>query len=125
MDPTFKTDSGMSAESTRRVLPFRPRSGIAQARPRPQGGQLQDVPLPDLAQFERTASEDNYRHRMIVNAAALGFTVLLAGVGIWLAESMAALRKSQDCVLMGRNECNVVVTPSADRWSGTVSGQPQ
>lgn len=42
---------------------------------------------------------------MIANAAAIAFTAVLTGVGIWLAIALADLRNTQDCVLMGRRDC--------------------
>ena len=42
---------------------------------------------------------------MLANIAAFAFTVALTAVGIWLAMSIADLRKTQDCVLMGRRDC--------------------
>ena len=50
-------------------------------------------------------SRDDFRHRMLANVAALAFTVALTAIGIWLAMSIADLRKTQDCVLMGRRDC--------------------
>ena len=38
-------------------------------------------------------------------------TVALTAVGIWLAMSIADLRKTQDCVLMGRRDCARISTP--------------
>ncbi len=49
--------------------------------------------------------QDDYRHRMTANAAAILFTALLTGIGIWLAVKLADLRNTQDCVLMGRRDC--------------------
>jgi hypothetical protein len=69
--------------------------------------------VPDLAAFERTPERDDYVHRMIVNALALVFTVALTAAGIWLADSMASLRKNQDCALIGRADCaHVNVAPA-------------
>jgi hypothetical protein len=42
---------------------------------------------------------------MLANIAAFAFTVALTAVGIWLAMSISDLRKTQDCVLMGRHDC--------------------
>ena len=42
---------------------------------------------------------------MLANVAAFAFTVALTAIGIWLAMSIADLRKTQDCVLMGRRDC--------------------
>lgn len=66
----------------------------------------------DLARFEQSRDEaDDFRHRMMANAAAFGLTAMLVGIGIWLAISIADLRKTQDCVLMGRRDCARIVTP--------------
>ncbi len=42
---------------------------------------------------------------MIANIAAIVFTAALTGIGIWLAMTLADLRNTQDCVLMGRRDC--------------------
>jgi hypothetical protein len=42
---------------------------------------------------------------MLANIAAFAFTVALTAIGIWLAVSIADLRKTQDCVLTGRHDC--------------------
>lgn len=65
----------------------------------------------DLAKFARTDTPDDYRHRMFVNAAALAFVALLGAAGLWLADSMASMRKNQDCVLSGRRNCSPVEVP--------------
>jgi hypothetical protein len=60
----------------------------------------------DLSRYERPRDEgDDFYHRMLANLAALAFTVALTAIGIWLAMSIADLRKTQDCVLMGRRDC--------------------
>jgi hypothetical protein len=70
-------------------------------------------PANDLSRYERPREEgDDFRHRMLANVAALAFTVALTAIGIWLAVSIADLRKTQDCVLMGRRDCaRISVTP--------------
>ena len=52
---------------------------------------------------------------MLMNALALGFTVLLVAGGIWIADVMAHMRKDQDCVLIGRPGCTPVNVPAAPR----------
>src|SRR5512143_3276002 len=83
-----------SSYNESRVVSFR--GGRARTRPRPA------APVEDLAKFERTAGSDDYRHRMIVNLAALIFVIALICAGLWLADTMAKLRKNQDCMLSGR-----------------------
>jgi len=120
-------DNGASGNAGRRVILFRPRAGQPSpvGTPAPAGGHGASSPVSDLAKFERTQEQDDYRHRMIVNAVALAFTVVLAAAGIWIAESMAVIRKNQDCVLMGRKSCTPVQLPAGDRWSGSVSSPRQ
>lgn len=72
-------------------------------------------PVDDLAKFEGGEGADDYRHRMIVNIAAFVFVLALIGAGLWLADTMAELRKNEDCVLSGRRGCAPVEVP-ARRW---------
>lgn len=72
-------------------------------------------PVADLAKFERGNDPDDYRHRMTVNAAAFIVVLLLIGVGLWLAETMAELRKHEDCVLSGRKNCAPIEVNNS-RW---------
>jgi hypothetical protein len=66
----------------------------------------------DLARYERDRDEpDNFRQRMLANLAAFAFTVALTAVGLWLAMSIADLRRTQDCVLMGRHDCVRISVP--------------
>ena len=103
------SDDPSSAESERRVVNIR--RGRASARPpvAPPG------PVEDLTKYERSEGADDYRHRMMVNVAAFLFVIGLIGAGIWLADTMARMRKDQDCVLSGRRGCTPVEV-SKDRW---------
>lgn len=65
-------------------------------------------PVADLTKFEATGEADDYRHRMIVNAAAFLFLALLIGGGLWLVDTMAKMQKDQNCVLSGRRGCTPV-----------------
>jgi hypothetical protein len=88
-----------SPDGEARVLKFRRRRGGAQSPP------LKRTPVADLAKFERGDEPDDYRHRMLVNAVAFLFVLGLIGAGLWLAETMAELRRNQDCVLAGHLNC--------------------
>jgi hypothetical protein len=66
------------------------------------------VAPPDLAKYERGDVEDDYRHRMWVNLAAIIVTVMLASGGAWLAIKIADMRKNQDCYLSGRRNCTPI-----------------
>lgn len=60
----------------------------------------------DLSRYEQPRDEpDDFRHRMFANLAAFAFTVALIALGIWLAVSIAHMRRTQDCVMMGRRDC--------------------
>lgn len=45
---------------------------------------------------------------MLINGAALLFILALIGGAIWLADTMADMRRNQDCVLSGRRGCTPV-----------------
>ena len=96
------TQRPVSPDDDHRVVKFRPRTSAE-----PPGRLPQDL-LPqaaDLSRYERVGEPDDFRHRMLANLAAFAFTVALTAIGIWLALSIAELRKNQDCVLMGRRDC--------------------
>jgi hypothetical protein len=52
--------------------------------------------------------------RRHICSAAIAFTALLTGAGIWLAMALADLRNTQDCVLMGRRDCAHISAQKAD-----------
>ena len=62
----------------------------------------------NLAKYEGGARDDDYRHRMMVNLAALIFTLMLATAGAWLAVKIAEMRQTQDCFLSGRRNCTPI-----------------
>jgi hypothetical protein len=99
------------AGDDRQVLPFRPRGALPR-RLWPLPPQEPAGPA-DLGRYEGSAADDdNYRHRMLVNLAALAFTIMLATAGAWLAVSIADLRKNQDCYLSGRRNCTPIDVPA-------------
>jgi hypothetical protein len=102
-----KTQRPIMGDDEHVVLKFRPRTSA-----HPPGRHEQPTPpgaLPaanDLSCYEQPRDEpDDFRHRMLANVAALAFTIALTAIGIWLAMSIADLRRTQDCVLMGRRDC--------------------
>ncbi len=103
------SDGSPSSDNEPRVVSF----------PRGRAGARAPVTAPpavdDLAKFEQGADSDDYRHRMIVNAAAFLFVIALIGAGLWLADTMAQMRKNQDCVLSGRRGCTPVEV-TKQRW---------
>ena len=48
---------------------------------------------------------------MTMNALALVVTTVLVVVGVWLAVSIADMRKNQDCYLQGGRNCNQLADP--------------
>jgi hypothetical protein len=56
---------------------------------------------------------DDYRQRMINNGLGLLACVLLVAIGIWLANTIAEMRRNQDCVLSGRRDCTKIIVPPA------------
>jgi hypothetical protein len=46
-------------------------------------------PVADLSKYECPESEDDYRHRMVINAIALVFVSLLSLAGFWLVNAIA------------------------------------
>jgi hypothetical protein len=117
----LKTQRPITSEDEHRVLEFRPRGLI---RPPSRLGKLPDKPdkveqedvryeANDLSRYERSREEpDDFRRRMLANIAAFAFTVALTAVGIWLVVSIADMRRTQDCVLMGRRDCGRISTPN-------------
>lgn len=64
----------------------------------------------DIDQYARSTEPDDFRHRMTVNAVAFLFIVALVAAGVWLADTITTLRKTQDCVLSGKRGCGPVET---------------
>jgi hypothetical protein len=99
----FHSDDGS------RVIGFRRKQPIARSPTPPS------PPVDDLTKYTRAENPDDYRHRMIVNIVAFVFVIGLIAAGLWLADTMAAMRKNQDCVLSGRRGCTPVEV-TKDRW---------
>ena len=107
----MKTQRPIAADDDHRVIQFRPRSALhasqlhAPLNVQPKQPEKPLEPL-DLSRYEKPRpAPDDFRQRMLANIAAFAFTVALTAVGIWLAMSIADLRRTQDCVLMGRRDC--------------------
>jgi len=95
------------SEDDGRVIDFR--RGKVRARP------PDPSPFESLSKYEHDQDQDDYRHRMTVNAVVFVFVVGLIGAAVWLADTMATMRKNQDCVLSGRRGCTPVEV-TKDRW---------
>jgi len=106
----MKSQRPVVTDDEHRVLKFRPRT-MAQPPGKGEPGDIRQE-ANDLSRYERNREEpDDFRHRMLANMAAFAFTVALIAIGIWLAMSIADLRKTQDCVLMGRRDCARIASP--------------
>jgi len=114
---TVTSERSNASDDDHRVVPFRRRG----ARARGGGWRwprrtLGASPVEDLAKYEGgDEQDDNYRHRMMVNLAALGATIALAVTGVWLALQIADMRKNQDCVLSGRRNCAPIDVKALER----------
>jgi len=92
-----------------RILPFQRHD-----RARPRVPQVPNAPVEDVGKYSRTEEPDNYRQRMINNGLALTFCVVLVVIGVWIAKTIAEMRRNQDCVLSGRRNCAQLNVPPAD-----------
>ena len=104
-----------TTDNDHRVVPFRRRDlGASGRAPRP--AQPPDAPNEAFSKYEGGEErEDTYRHRMVVNLAALAFTIVLALAGVWLAMQIADMRKNQDCLLSGRRNCAPIDVHALER----------
>jgi hypothetical protein len=110
------SDRSPSTEEQGRIIRFRPRgTGPSGWRWPVQRSKPADPPVADLTKFERAEGDDDYGHRMRMNALALVVTTVLIVTGVWLAITIAEMRKNQDCVLQGRRNCAQLVIPPAER----------
>jgi hypothetical protein len=103
----MKAQRPIIADDDHQVIPFRRRGATGFST---RG--TRSPPANDLAHYESGAEHDDFRHRMWANLAAFAFTAILTAVGIWLASSLADLRKTQDCLLIGRGDCAPIATPA-------------
>jgi hypothetical protein len=105
-------DRSKATDDDHQVIPFRPRGAVPGAGHGwhwPAGASKRAAPpVQGLAKYEGGDIDDNYRHRMMVNFAALAFTIALASAGVWLAIQIAEMRKNQDCYLSGRRNCTPI-----------------
>jgi hypothetical protein len=109
-------DQSMPSKDSGQVVRFRPRDAsrsgwrwpVPRARPN-------ETPVADLSEYENSKGEDDYRHRMTMNALALVATAILVAAGIWLSVSIADMVKKQDCYLQGGRNCNQLLIPQTER----------
>jgi hypothetical protein len=110
------TQAPQARDGTDRVVPFRPRARIPGRLPHDDAiakwtrGDTRPA-VEDIVKFHQRAGDDDYRQRMIMNVLALAACIVLALIGIWLANAIAQMRKDQDCVLSGRPSCTRLDVP--------------
>ena len=90
------------------ILPFQ-RRGPTRPRVPPT-----EAPVEDVGKYARSEEPDNYRQRMINNGLAFAFCLVLVAIGVWLATTIAEMRRNQDCVLSGRLNCAQLNVPPAN-----------
>src|ERR1043165_5857428 len=81
-----------------RILPFRRGQPYRATPPNAE----ENPPDEGVEKHACAGEPDNSRQRMINNGLALVAWVVLVAIGIWIATTMAEMRKRQDCVLSGR-----------------------
>jgi hypothetical protein len=108
----MKMQRPMQSDNEHVVLQFRPRN-LSRAPRRiaaNANGALRRAD--DLSRYEQPREQpDDFRHRMLANAAAFAFTIALTAVGLWLAMNIADLSNMQDCTLLGVRDCALVSAP--------------
>ena len=113
------TKAPQDAEEHGRILPFKPRNA-------PKAGAFGNLArnssppdesaVRDLSKFSTGDAEpDDFSHRMKMNALVAVVLVVLTGCGLWIIDTMAQVRKNQDCALTGRRNCMVISAPAVDR----------
>jgi len=89
------------------ILTFQLRRRVETPRQAPDGGE----PVDDLAAFEEEDGHIDYRHRMLMNVIAVVIVSVLVTAGVWIADTIAAMQKAQDCALQGRQNCAPIEVP--------------
>ncbi len=59
--------------------------------------------------------DDDGGNRTVENMVLAGFFIALVAAGIWLLGTMADVRKTEDCTLQGRRNCQPIAVPERSR----------
>ena len=99
------------------VLPFRrPGQPMPVLPTQPANSDAADADIElvdDLADYEQDQDEIvDYRQRTVMNVIALAVIAFLVSTGVWLADTIAAMERDQDCVMQGRVNCAPIELPA-------------
>jgi len=72
-----------------RVIQFRRRGDSSCGKSRPPISGLDFASTADLTRHECIENDEDYRHRMMMNALALAYTTMLVLAGVWLLNMLA------------------------------------
>ena len=103
------SDAPRPEDDRGRILPFR--RGQPRVLMPPDADP--SAPVEGMEKYASAGEPDNYRQRMINNGLGLIACVVLVVLGVWIANTMAEMRRKQDCVLSGRRDCASIPAPSA------------
>jgi hypothetical protein len=108
------TSEKASKPATARILRFERRGAAGlrgrtpfSAAPPSRRSLVEDV---DKYTYRNGESESD-RQRMINNAVASAILITLIICGVWLTDTIVAMRDKQDCVLSGRTNCAPIEHP--------------
>jgi hypothetical protein len=107
-------DQPNPSDGSGQILSFQMRRRLGMPAPRhapiaPDGAGAE--PVDDLAAFEEEDGHIDYRHRMLMNVFAVVIVSILITAGVWIADTIAAMQKVQDCALQGRQNCAPIELP--------------
>ena len=80
---------GVSIGGDSRVIQFRRGGGSSRGKSSPPISKLDFTSTADLRKYECTENDDDYRHRMTMNALAAAYTTILVLAGVWLLNMLA------------------------------------
>lgn len=103
------TQQPKTSEEEHVVLQFRPR-GRAELPDAADARSPDRADRPPPLQTPRNQPDD-FRRRMLANAAAIAFTIALIAVGLWLTKNIVDLRHIQDCAQASLRGCTHLSTP--------------
>jgi hypothetical protein len=112
----MNSEEPVDGQQMGRVLRFEPRTRPKAPRFPFFPPSLGQQPVADVDKYARGPEDaEDYRHRMRTNLAAILVVGLLIWCGYWLFDTLAEMRKMQDCVLSGRTNCAPINIPAASR----------